>query len=357
MGWSEYHLDDPAFCTPLPIMQGLVSALCERRDAIDSVFHDSCVSSGMSTVAERNLTEMLFCSAAVEIPFREIQKEFTYDPLAGGSRILSFMHMFDSFLISTLTGFGVTYDVRRFTDSAGDVVYSSLPVLAGVLSETLITPERIYPGDSSTEKADLDFQVCLNSEWAAQRVRMLKLLRYVKVENGGLTIRYAVPDDYSCGSSPQDAYDAVPSWSFVDCSYSGENFGLECRVEYCDIQEDDPAERWMNDTNAEEASLVLPDFHGCPSAEHGEIRFDADGLNDGDDTLHYVFDPLCASVSSGANVLVLSSGCFASWGFSSASGLGGADTPSGYYVRGWQADNVKVIYDYESTFNFREREG
>ena len=70
----------------------------------------------------------------------------------------------------------------------------------------------------------------------------------------------------------------------------------------------------------------------------------------------YVFDPLCTTVSSGANTLVLSSGVFASWRYGSASGLGGPDTVPGSYIRGWQARNVKVIYDYESNFEFKQRE-
>lgn len=349
----ECSWGDPAFRAPIPVMRGLVFALCERRDAVDSEFHESCVSSGMQSVAEKQLTEMLFCSAAEEIPFREIKKESAHDPLYGGRRILSFMHMFDNFLIRMLDGYGATYDVRRFTDSSGEVVYGSLPELAGALSEALITPENIYASDSSAEKADADLQVCLNDGWAAQRTGMLKLLRYVNVQNGGMIVRYAVPEEYGFGESPQCAYDAIRSWSFTDYVYSGEAFGLECRVEYCDTQGNDPDERWAVDP-VEEATAVLPDFHGCPAAEHGEIRFIAGDLRNGwNQNSYFPFDPLCTTVSSGVNTLVLSGGSFASWGFGSASGLGGTDTPSGRYARGWQAGNVRIIYDYESVFNFK----
>lgn len=349
----ECSWGDPAFLAPIPVMRGLVSALCERRNAIDSEFHESCVSSGMQSVAEKQLTEMLLCSAAEEFPFREIKKEYVYDPLFGGRRILSFMHMFDNFLIRMLDGYGATYDVRRFTDSSGSIVYGSLPELAGALSETLIAPENIYASGSSAEKADIDLQVCLNDGWAAQRIEMLKLLRYVNVQNGGVIVRYAVPEEYGFGESPQSAYDAIQSWSFTDYVYSGEAFGLECRVEYYDTPWDDPGERWAVEP-VEEAVAVMPDFHGCPAAEHGEIRFDAGDLRDGwNQDRCFPFDPLCTTVSSGANTLVLSGGRFASWGFGAASGLGGTDTPLGRYVRGWQAGNVRVIYDYESVFNFK----
>ena len=70
----------------------------------------------------------------------------------------------------------------------------------------------------------------------------------------------------------------------------------------------------------------------------------------------YVFDPLCTTVSSGANTLVLSSGVFASWGYGSASGLGGPDTAPDSCIRGWQARNVRVVYDYEQNYNFKQEE-
>ena len=75
MSWDDYHLNSPYFCTPRPVMRGLVSAACERREALDSVFHASCVSSGASAVAENCLAEMVFCGSASEIPFKRIAKE------------------------------------------------------------------------------------------------------------------------------------------------------------------------------------------------------------------------------------------------------------------------------------------
>ena len=108
MCWNDYHLNVPFFCTPLPVMHGLVSATCERREAVDSAFHASCVSSGASAVAESCLADMLFCSGVAEIPFRRIEKEspsfVPYD--IGVSSSFSFMHMFDAFLRETLEGDG-----------------------------------------------------------------------------------------------------------------------------------------------------------------------------------------------------------------------------------------------------------
>jgi len=356
MGWSEYHLDDPGFCTPLPVMRGLVSAVCERRNVVDSEFHESCMSSGMQAVTERNLTDMLFCSGAEEIPFREIKKEYAFDPLHGGRRILTFMHMFDNFLIRTLTEYGGTLDMRCFTDSTGCTVYNSLQALSSELSEMLIVPETVFPGISSAVRTGMDFQVCLNTAWAAQRIRMLKLLRYVGVRNGGLIIRYAETDGYFCGESPQVAYDSVPSRTFANSIFTGENRDLECRAAYYHDPMNNPEERWVLET-VRDATVIMPDFHGCPATPHGELRFDA---VEQDNDLHpddlVPFDPLCTDVSSGANTLVLSGGSFASWGYGSASGIGGPDTPPGTYIRGWQSRNVKIVYDYESTYDFKQEE-
>ena len=157
MGWSDYHLDDPVFCTPLPVMRGLVSAACERREALDSAFHASCVSSGASAVAESVLTGMLCRSAAAEIPFRRIEKEapsfVPYD--IGVSRYFSFMHMFDAFLRETLEGGGQ----RNFTDSAGNRTYDSLNSIASALSEPLIAPHSF--DDGAAANADSDFIVMM----------------------------------------------------------------------------------------------------------------------------------------------------------------------------------------------------
>lgn len=356
MGWSEYHLDDPAFCTPLPVLRGLVSAVCERRNVVDSEFHESCLSSGMQAVTEKSLADMLFRSSAQEIPFREIEKEYASDPLHGGRRFLSFMHIFDNFLVRTLDGYGGTLDMRQFTDSTGCTVYGSLQALSSELSETPIVPETVFPGISSVVRTGMDFQVSLNAAWAAQRVRMLRLLRYVGVSNGGLIIRYAEAEGYFRGGSPQDAYDSVPSRTLTDSVFTGEDWDLECRAAYYHDPLNDPDERWIVDS-AREATVITPDFHGCPATSRGELRFDA---VEPEDDLHpdsvLPFDPLCTDISSGANTLVLSGGSFASWGFGSAWGIGGPDTPPGTYIRGWQARNVRIVYDYDPTFNFKQEE-
>ena len=373
MSRADHHLNDPMFCTPMPVMRGLVSALCERREAVDSEFHASCTSSGTSAVTENRLTHILsgewYDDAAPEkIPFRKIKKEYAYDEIHGYDRNLSFMHMFDAFLIHTLEEHSgiMGYGTRQFTDSTGNTVYRSLEDLASTLSEPLIAPLTVSAGSSfDAVSTDGTLQVCLNAAWAAQRIRMLKQLRYVRVVNGGFTMRYASsPNDlHSYGASPQAAYDAISSWTLTGIGFAGWETALECRTVYWHTGFDAPDERWTIHS-AWEISQIVPDHQGCLTASGGSLVFNAVDLRERDENGNpeedefntYVFDPLCTNVSSGANTLVLNNGIFASWGYGTATGIGGADTASGDYIRGWQAQNVKVIYDYEQNFNFHQGE-
>ena len=366
-GGDDYHLDDPAFRTPLPVMRGLVSALCERREAVDSEFHASCTSSGTSAVVENRLAHILTGewyddADPREIPFREIRRESAYDEIRGFSRRLSYMHIFDAFLIRTLD----EYDARRFTDSTGNVVYDSIESLASALSEPLIAPDTVFDGNTSgTVSADGTFRGGLNAAWASQRIRMLNLLRYVSVTSGGFMMRhaYSPADIHGCGASPQAAYDAIPEWTLYETEFGGSYSPLECHLSYEYTGLSDPNERWSVDSAWEPVQLT-PAHHGCPAASGGRILFDAVDLRERDEDGNpvedpyntYVFDPLCTTVSSGANTLVLSSGVFASWGYGSASGLGGPDTAPDSCIRGWQARNVRVVYDYEQNYNFKQEE-
>lgn len=364
--WDNYHLNDPTFCTPLPVMRGLVSALCERREAVDSEFHESCTASGAAAVIDNYLAHMLtgkwYGDADPEnIPFREIKKESAYDEIWGFSRKLSYMHIFDAFLLHTLD----EYNGRRFTDSTGNNAYSSLELLASALSETLIVPQSVvHPSEySSIVPADDTFQICLNAAWASQRARMLKLLRFVSVTNGGLIMRhaYSPSDRYSIGASPQAAYDAIPEWTFYETEFGGWYSPLECCLNYEYTEFTAPDEHWSV-RSAWEPVQLAPEHQGCTAASGGRLMFDAVDLRERDEEGNpeedefntYVFDPLCTTVSSGANTFILSSGVFVSWGYGSASSLGGPDTAPDSYIRGWQARNVRVIYDYEPNFNFKQ---
>lgn len=363
MSWNDYHLNSPLFCTPLPVMRGLVSALCERREAVDSAFHASCTSSGISAVAGNRLNDILFCGSSGEIPFREIRKGSGGNiPLGVTPGPYSFMHMFDAFLLETLTGFSQIggYAQRFFADSAGNAVYDSPESLASALSEQLIAPESIPA--SSAAAADGDFQICLNAAWAAQRAKMLKLLRHVRLDNGGFTMQYMTAAGHGYGSTPQNAYDAISSWTVSDMGFAGWETPLECRVEYHYNAWDVPEERWAIDSSWKVAGLT-PVFDGCLETPSGTLRFSAADLRERDDddipleeeNIIYPFDPLGTTVSSGANVLPLSSGVFASWGSGSVN-IGSTGDEQKDIFRGWQALNARVVYDYEPVFNFKQEE-
>ena len=192
---------------------------------------------------------------------------------------------------------------------------------------------------------------------------MLKLLRYVNVTNGGYVMRHAIsPDDFhSFGATPQEAYDAIPYWTFGEADYAEWLNPPECRLQYEHVEYADPDEQWSV-RSAWEPVLITPSHQGCLAASGGMLKFDAVDLRERDEEGNpvedefntYVFAPLCTTVSSGTNTFVLSSGIFASWGYGSASNVGGPDTAPSSYILGWQARNVKVIYDYESNFNFKQ---
>ena len=373
MSWNDYHLNSMVFCEPLVVMRGLVSALCERQAAVSSDFHTSCTTSGSSAVIENRFAHILggvwYDDVNPKaIPFRKIRKEYAYDEVWGFSRNLSFMHMFDATLFRILNGYSRPGGdgLRRFTDSTGNTVYESMESLASALSETLIVPSTIpVESASATIAADSTFQVCLNAAWTAQRVRMLKLLRHVCVCNGGFFMQYAYSPSslHSFGSSPQEAYDAIPFWTHDSNRFTGAETPLECRVEYRYVSFNDPDERWTIHS-ATEIEQITPDHQGCQAVSDGILRFDAvdlrerDGNGDPveDEGCIYPFDPLNMPISSGENTLVLSNGVFASREYGTVSGIGGSDTAPGSYIRGWQAQNVKVIYDYESYFNFKQEE-
>ena len=373
MSWNDYHLNTVVFCDPLIVMSGLVSALSERQEVLDSEFHASCTTSGTSAVIENRLTHILGGKwyddvDPGKIPFRTIRKEYAYDEVWGFSRNLTFMHMFDASLFRLLKGFSRPggNGLRRFTDSTGNTVYGSLENLASALSEDLIVPSTIpVESTSATIAVDGIFQVCLNAAWAAQRVRMMKLLRHVSVYNGGFIMRYAYSPSilHSYGESPQNAYDMIPFWTHDEFRFIGGETPLECRLEYRHVGFNDPEEQWFIHS-ATELEQIVPDHQGCPAITTGILRFDAvnpqerdeDGIPLEDGNCSCPFDPLDMPISSGENTLVLSNGVFASRQYGTASGIGGTDTAPGQYIRGWQAQNVKVIYDYESYFNFKQEE-
>ena len=331
MSWSDYHLDHPVLCTPLPVLRGLVSALCERREAVDSWFHGSCtVSSGAreaAVAAELANTVLLEPGAAFLPPRDEHAAVFcaigkTNEWHSSG---YTFMEHFDAEL-ETLVESGA------YTDSSGGV-YSSLEQLASSAGySALIAPEGGV------------MERCLNAGWAVQRRDMLCKLRYVQTEEGWAVETASARN--ASGSTPQSAYNALSDWSIeTDSSLSPE---IRCSEKYYYH-----SSGYWHLTDADEITRIVPAFHGVTAASVGVMIFEAAEPEEYGGGWTCVFDPLGTTISSGVNSLTLSSGVFASWGYGSAT-IPADESVTDNYSRGWEAQNVRIIFDYNTTFDFRE---
>ena len=331
MSWSDYHLDHPGFCTPLPVLRGLVSALCERREAVDSGFYSSCtVSSGAraAAYAHQLADTVLLAPGVYSLSPKNTEDDVLFRPVARCSDTNSsytFMEHFDAEL-ETLVESGA------YTDSSG-AVYSSLEQLASSAGYSAL----IAPEGGVMERS-------LNAGWAVQRRDMLGKLRYVQTEEG-----YAVETasaGNASGSTPQSAYNNLSGWSVeTDSSLSP---GLRCSERYYYH-----SGGYWHLTDAEEITRILPAFHGITAASAGVLIFEAGAPEEYGSGWTCVFDPLGTTISSGVNSFVLSGGVFASWGYGSATIPADASVTENY-SRGWEARNVRIIYDYNTTFDFRE---
>jgi len=337
MSWSDYHLDHPAFCTPLPPLRGLVSAFCERKEAVDSDFHRSCtVSSGArEKLVAGELANTVLCVPGESFLVPEDERAVKFRPVAknavseGSVESFTFMEHFDGELTALVSS-------GAYVDQAG-AVYSSLEQLASSAGYS-----ALVPAEGGIMERNL------NARWAVQRRDMLNKLRYVLTE-GGYAVEKSVGENGS-GSTPQEAYDDTASGrsTTVDSSVAPD---LRNTADYY----------WHSGGywhcySATEITRILPSFDGVPAASAGVMTFsaiapEADGAPAGDSWTE-TFDPLGTTVSSGVNSLTLSGGVFASWGCGSAAIPAGSSGTE--HLRGWEARNVQIIYDYNTTFDFRE---
>jgi len=334
--WATYNLVDPHLAPPLPVMRGLVSALCERREAIDSQFHSSCIASSAEKVYEKAWADVIlgYTSLSPESTANDVMLRPVKQNYVGGESQWNPMEFFDVEL-ETLVESG------RFVDaSSGGEPYSSLEQLASSAGySALIQPE--------TDK----MRNALNARWAIQRRDMLKKLRYVYTE-GNFAVEYRIAGNTTSPDSPQAAYNALSGWT----TSSSFGYGPDCSEDYYYHQDG-----YWHFYQAAELVKIKPNFdviggsnyrdYVLPATE-GIMTFEAGPIEAYGGGYENVFSPLCTTVSSGANTFVLSNGVFASWGYGSASAL--PATSQTQYMVGWEADNVQIIYDYNSVFNFKE---
>ena len=337
MSWSDCHLDHPAFCTPLAPLRGLVSAFCERREAVDSDFHASCTASSgaRAAVVAAELANTTLCVPGEAFLTPEDERSVKFRRVAKTAaspdsvESFTFMEHFDGELTALVSS-------GAYIDSSG-AVYSSLEQLASSAGySALVAPEGGI------------MRHCLNARWAVQRRDMLKHLRYV-LTSGGYAVETAVGENGS-GSTPQAAYDDTVSGRSISMDSSAAP----------DIRNVTDYYRhsggYWHCFSATEITRILPAFDGVTAASAGVMTFsavapEADGAPAGNSWTE-VFDPLGTTVSSGVNSFVLSGGSFVSWGCGSASIPAGSSGTN--YLRGWEARNVQIIYDYNTTFDFRE---
>ena len=331
--WATYNLVEPHLAPPLPVMRGLVSALCERKETVDWQFHSSCtVSSGArEKVYEKAWADVILGhtslspeSTANDVMLRPVKQNYI-----GGEAQWNPMEFFDGEL-ETLV------ETSLFVDaSSGGEPYSSLEQLASSAGySALIQPETAKMRNA------------LNARWAIQRRDMLKKLRYVYTE-GNYALEYRVAGNTSSTQSPQAAYNALSGWT----TSVYRNRTPDCAEDYYYHQDG-----YWHFYEAFELVKIAPYFgssgRSVLAANEGIMTFDAGPIEAYGGGYENVFSPLCTTVSSGANTFVLSNGVFASWGYGSASAL--PATSQTQYMVGWEADNVQIIYDYNSVFNFKE---
>ena len=342
MGWDDYSLKDPTFCQPLRVMQGLVSALAERKFPIIPGAYSSAVHSS-AAYYEGEMNRMLTGQANVEYPFKLANR-------VGTNKIGIFAYQFDYQLRNDIFFWG------KYCDQNGDV-YLSVDDLASRATGSALISAAV-------------FENCLDVKWAKQRQQMLEALRYLKHENSGGDPRLLTMQIYKNDSSHypfnsvQAAYDDITSWSqssFVSSGYPARVYYQYTNWTQYNVDSAYEIERMYEvvGDGMYAGGLMFPNS--------GSLLFDAVEPEYGWGANQYKFNPLNATnVSSGANVLPMQdfivnssqrygSAIFASWGHGSADlSNESCSEDDGYICTGWQMQNVRIIYDYNSQFEFNQ---
>lgn len=338
MGWDTYSLKDPTFCQPLRVMQGLVSALVERRFPVESGAYSSAInfSSAYYTSA---MNRMLEGQAYIDYPFRRVARVGTHSANVG-----IFAYEMD-YQIDEL----LRYGNMQYCDSNGVVISSVADLAQMATGSALISTSR--------------FENCLDVKWAKQRQKMLEFLHFTTTDVGGLWIEKRDNDNTRSGATVQDAYNALPA-SGWDKHTSRYNTWTPYRAAIVNYYRNNYETDYYVYSAFETTCLSCTYGGGIMMPQNGELRFDAvapSGWGGTSSKFHPLNTVGTKTIVSGANVLqlenVISSGSYAdavfgSWGYGNAN-LGGESCAQGEdIIAGWQMQNVKIIYDYDSVFEF-----
>ena len=337
MGWDTYSLKDPTFCQPLRVMRGLVSALVERRFPLMSGVYSSAINSG-SAYYTSALNRMLNGQAYIDYSFRRAARVGTHSANVG-----IFAYEMD-YQIDEL----LRYGNMQYCDSNGVVISSVADLAQLATGSALISTSR--------------FENCLDVKWAKQRQKMLEFLHFTTTYSGNLWIeKYGNSSGGHAAATVQSSYDTLQSntWSRGIDDYNWTPYRAAIVNYWRDSYDGD-----YHVYSAFETTCLSCTYGGIMMPQNGELRFDAvapSGWGGTSSKFHPLNTVGTKTIVSGANVLqletVISSGSytdavFASWGHGNANFAGETCANGEDIIAGWQMQNVKIIYDYDSVFEF-----
>lgn len=346
MSWADYCLDDPTFCKPMVVAEGLLRALFERQRASyiaqygggwdwtldeyrDRIFPDIFTKMDSLSTANfcRNFDGFLAMFAWTNGNVLDCPIANPFGPLGPCARTCQFYPWYGQ--ENTCPGYqntcvdanGNTYTLRSLLDDIGN--------------EELIDACRL----------DIN-QPSLYVPWALQRVKMLKKLRRFKDSSPSIMLTTEECDwGDSVYDSPyhtrQAAADGVPREIRTETYYS--NPGFHCFTR-------------MYDDVCVDLELRLP-VSASPFFEEDvsdELKPKSGYLvvNVADPFIG-TFDPLNAPVTKGLTTFQLQEDgtFFSNW----PTGIVVPDYPDDDYLTiGWDMQREYAVYDFNSTFEFQE---
>ena len=346
MSWADYCLDDPMFCKPMIVAEGLLRALFERQRASyiaqwgggwdwtldeyrDRIFPD--IFTKMDSLSTPNFCRnfdghlALFAWTNGNVLNCPIANPF--GPLGPCARTCQHYPWHGQ--ENTCPGYqntcvdvnGNTYTLRSLLDDIGD--------------EDLIDACRL----------DIN-QPSLYVPWALQRVKMLKKLRRFKDSSPSIVLTTEECDwGDSVYDSPyhtrQAAADSVPRETVVETYY--DNPGFHCFTR-------------MYDDVCVDLELRLPvsaaPYYDEEIPDELKPKFGYLVVNVADPFVG-TFDPLNAPVTKGLTTFQLQEDgtFFSNW----PTGIVVPDYPDDDYLTiGWDMQREYAVYDFNSTFEFQE---
>ena len=349
MSWADYHLDDPTFCKPMVVAEGLVRALFERQRAsyiaqygggwdwtLDEYrtrfFPDEFTK--CDSFAEKNFCRKydgylaLFAWSNINIwdcpianifgPMGPCTKGCDYYPWHGQENNCP-GHQY-----TCVDANGTPYTLRSLLDDIGD-------------------EELIDVGRTNNNFNQPTFFV----PWALQRVKMLKKLRRFKDSSPALVVTTEECDwGESVYDSPynnrQSAVDSVPRETVVETYYDNPGFHGFSRM-YDDVCVD--LELRLPISVAPYYEEEMPD-ELKPKSGYMVVNVA--------DPFVGIYDPLNAPVTKGLTTFPLQADgtFFSNW---STELTLPTDLPNDDYLTlGWDMQKEYAIYDFNSIFEFQE---